>query len=154
MRPWGGLTIDSNWQGINVTAKATSGRCDAVPRDQRLLLAVYESRSYASVIHDEGSDIPHPRGHSENPVMMKTSPFIPASITEVDVHIIAAEQNGQEIADYDVHATNVMKLEEITERVNSLKSTWKAQALVKSGDVGSHVGEDPREHDEPPRGGI
>ena len=90
----------------------------------------------------------------KTPVITKTSPFIPASIAEVDVHIIAAEQNGQEIADYDVHATKVMELEEITERVNSLKSTWKAQALVKSGDVVSHVGEDPREHDEPPRGGI
>ena len=88
------------------------------------------------------------------PVMMKTSPFIPAIITEVDVHIIAAEQNGQEIADHDVYATKVMELDEITERVNSLKSTWKAQAPVKSGDVVSHVGENPREHDEPPRGGM
>ena len=88
------------------------------------------------------------------PVTVETSPFIPANIIEVDAYVAAAEQNDQKVVEYEMQAPKAMELEEITERVNSLKSTWKAQALVKSGDVGSHVGEDPREHDEPPRGGI
>ena len=95
-------------------------------------------------------------------VTVETPPFIPANIIEVDAYVAAAEQNGQEVVDYDMQATKAMELGEITERVNSLKSTWKAQAMVTFGDVKdvethlstAMIGEDLREHGAPPRGDI
>jgi len=69
------------------------------------------------------------------PVTVKTSSFIPPSLAKVDVHIAATDQNGEDVVCLDVHTAKAMQLEEIAERVNSLQTTWKAQAPTKFADV-------------------
>ena len=95
-------------------------------------------------------------------VTVEASPLIPANIIEVDAYVAAAEQNGQEIVDYDLQPPKAMELEEITGRVDSLSPTGEAQTLLKSGDVKdaeahlstAMIGEDLREQGAPPRGDI
>jgi len=74
---------------------------------------------------------------------VETSSYVPASLANVDVHVEAVDQHGDSVICLDVHTAKAMDLGEIAEHVNSLETTWKAQAPSKFADledVKAHLG--------------
>merc|ERR1711912_207239 len=52
---------------------------------------------------------PLPKGTVSIPVEVKTSSIIPPSLANVDVHIAATEQNGEDVICLDVHTAQQME---------------------------------------------
>ena len=104
----GGLVIDSDWQWTNTTAKATFG--NATPCHE-MCVYCYQYMSPGAALRlftMKATTSPIHKDMVKTPVTVETSPFIPANIIEVDAYVAAAEQNGQEVVDYDMQATKAM----------------------------------------------
>jgi len=74
---------------------------------------------------------PLAKGTVQIPVEVETSSIIPPSLANVDVHIAATEQNGEDVICLDVHTAQQQSLEEIAAAVNAGNHGWTAQAPEK-----------------------
>jgi cathepsin B len=65
------------------------------------------------------------------PVEVQTSSIIPPSLANVDVHIAATDQNGEDTICLDVHTAQQQTFEEMAATINAGNHGWTAQAPEK-----------------------
>merc|ERR1712100_839526 len=68
---------------------------------------------------------PLAKGTVQIPVEVQTSEVIPPSLANVDVHIAATEQNGEDVICLDVHTAQQMEAPIQAEVAATLGVTWE-----------------------------